>query len=387
MKRTVLDDDHRDFAESFGRFLDAEVVPHDEEWQQAGRVPREVLSRLGALGYLGLGVPEQYGGAGNDDFRFNAVLNEQATLRGLNSFSLCYTMQNDVALPYFVELCNEEQAQRWLPGIAAGDLVLGIAMSEPGTGSDLGGLRTRATREGDVYRVNGAKTFITNGLNADLIITAVRTGETGTHRDISLVVVENGTQGYGRGRKLDKLGLRAQDTVELFFDDARVPVDNLLGKEGEGFSYLTSNLPAERLSIAIGNVSSARGALERTLTYVKGREAFGRAVGTFQNSRFVLATCKTEVEVTQAFVDACLAAHVEGELTADEAAMAKLYASEMLGRVVDACLQLHGGYGFTHDYPIARDYADARIARIYGGTSEIMREIIGRGLGLGEKRA
>ncbi|MCW2714687.1 MAG: Butyryl-CoA dehydrogenase [Frankiales bacterium] len=386
MRRTVLDDDHRAFADGFGRFLDAEVVGRYDAWQEAGRVPREVFDRLGELGYLGMAVPDEHGGGGSDDFRFNAVLNEQACLRGLNAFSLSFTMQNDVALPYFLDLCTDEQRARWLPAIASGRLVLGIAMSEPGAGSDLAGVRTRARRSDDGYRVSGQKTFITNGLNADLIITVVRTGESGTHADLSLLVVENGIAGYERGRKLDKLGMLAQDTCELFFDEALVPAENLLGKLGQGFRYLTTNLAQERLSIAIGNVASARGALERTLTYVKDREAFGRPVGTFQNSRFALASCKTEVEVTQAFVDACLRAHVDGELSPEDAAMAKLWASESLGRVVDTCLQLHGGYGYTHDYAIARDYADARVARIYGGSSEIMREIVGRSLGLGEKR-
>ncbi|QNG38570.1 acyl-CoA dehydrogenase [Geodermatophilaceae bacterium NBWT11] len=387
MRRTVLDADHRDLATSFGRWLDAEVVDQYDAWGAAGRVPRPVFDRLGELGFLGLAVPEELGGGGTEDFRFNAVLNEESSRRGLNAFSLSFTMQNDVALPYLLELCTEEQRARWLPGVASGALVLGIAMSEPRAGSDLAGVGTRATRDGDVYRVSGSKTFITNGLNADLVITVVRTGTAGTHGDLSLLVVENGVEGYTRGRTLDKMGMKAQDTCELFFDEAVVPVANRLGEEGQGFRYLTRNLAQERLSIAIGNVASARGVVDRTLAYVTQREAFGQAVGTFQNSRFSLADCSTEVAVTQAFVDQCLAAHVAGELSPQDAAMAKLWASESLGRVVDACLQLHGGYGYVHDFPIARDYADARIARIYGGTSEIMREIIGRGLGLGEKRS
>lgn len=346
-----------------------------------------MFDRLGELGFLGLAVPEARGGRGTEDFRFNAVLNEESSRRGLNAFSLSFTMQNDVALPYLLDLCTEAQRARWLPGVASGALVLGIAMSEPRAGSDLAGVGTRATRDGDAYRVSGSKTFITNGLNADLVITVVRTGTAGTHGDLSLLVVENGAEGYTRGRTLHKVGMKAQDTCELFFDDAVVPVANRLGEEGQGFRYLTRNLAQERLSIAIGNVASARGVVDRTLAYVTQREAFGQAVGTFQNSRFSLADCATEVEVTQAFVDGCLAAHVRSELWPQDAAMVKLWASESLGRVVDACLQLHGGYGYVHDFPIARDYADARIARIYGGTSEIMREIIGRGLGLGEKRS
>ncbi len=387
MKRAVYTADHQDLAESFGRFLDAEVVPNYDTWEQEGRVPREVLRRLGSLGFYGLQVPEAHGGAGTDDFRFNSVLNEEATVRGLNAFALCVTMQNDVALPYVLELCDAEQQERWLPGIASGDLVLGIAMTEPGTGSDLAGIKARARRDGDDYVIDGAKTFITSGLNADLIITAVRTGDAGTYADISLVMVEtNETPGFSRGRNLEKLGQHAQDTAELFFDGARVPVANRIGAEGEGFRHMTHNLPQERLSIAIGAVGAAQGAIDRTLEYVKERTAFGQPVGTFQNSRFVMAQCATDLAVTRAFIDQCLAAHVEGELTAVEAAQAKYWASEMLGRVTDACLQLHGGYGYMQEYAICRDYADARILRIYGGTTEIMKEIIGRDMGLADPK-
>jgi len=259
-------------------------------------------------------------------------------------------------------------------------------MSEPRAGSDLQGVTTRAERRDGGYVLNGSKTFITNGLNADLIITVVRTGRQGDHSDISLVAVEGDTPGFTRGRALEKLGQHAQDTAELFFDDAVVPAENLLGEEGRGFRYLTQHLAQERMSIAVGAVAAARGALERTLGYVLDRRAFGRPVGTFQNSRFKLAECRTEVEVAQAFVDRCLELHVAGELTADEAAMAKYWSSEAQGRVIDACLQLHGGYGYMLEYPIARDYADARISRIYGGTTEIMKEIIGRAMGLGDPK-
>ena len=384
MKRDIFTAEHDDLRESFGRFLDAEVMPSYQDWERDGRIPREMLRRVGELGFLGFSVPEAFGGAGIDDFRFNAVINEEAARRGLSAFALAVTMQNDVALPYFTELCNDEQQARWLPGIASGELVLGIAMSEPGTGSDLQGIQTRAVRDGDNYRVNGAKTFITNGLNAELIITAVRTGTTGGPSDISLVIVEAGTPGFERGRNLEKLGQHAQDTAELFFNDARIPAENLIGAEGEGFRHLTHNLAQERLSIAVGAVAAARGALERTLQYSLDRKAFGRPIGTFQNSRFELAKAKTEVEVAQAFVDRCLQAAADGVLTADEAAMAKYWCSEAQGRVIDACVQLHGGYGYMLEYQIARDYADARISRIYGGTTEIMKEVIGRAMGLGE---
>jgi alkylation response protein AidB-like acyl-CoA dehydrogenase len=312
------------------------------------------------------------------------VINEEAARRGLAAFALAVTMQNDVALPYYIELCDREQQERWLPGIVGGELILAIAMSEPGTGSDLQAITTRAARDGDDYVINGAKTFITNGLNAELVITAVRTGSSGTHRDISLVIVEADTPGFTRGRNLQKLGQHAQDTAELFFEDARVPVANLIGGEGDGFRHMTRNLAQERLSIAVGAVAAARGALDRTLQYVGERTAFGRPVGTFQNSRFELARAATEVEVAQAFVDRCLEAAVAGTLTPEHAAMAKYWCSEAQGRVIDTCLQLHGGYGYMLEYPIARDYADARISRIYGGTSEIMREVIGRSLGLAD---
>jgi acyl-CoA dehydrogenase len=386
VKRELFDDEHDTLRESFGRYLDAEVVPAYEAWERAGRIPREALRRLGELGFLGLAVDERHGGPGVEDFRFNAVLGEEAARRGLAAFALAFTMQNDVALPYLLELCTEEQRERWLPGIVSGELVLGIAMSEPQTGSDLAGVRTRAERRDGGYELTGSKTFITNGLNADLVITVARTGRTARHADISLLVVENETPGYTRGRNLQKLGQHAQDTAELFFDRAQVPAENLLGEEGRGFGYLTRGLVPERLSIAIGAVAAARGALERTLDYVRERTAFGRPVGTFQNSRFRLAECQTEVEVAQAFVDRAIAAHVAGELTPEEAAMAKYWCTEAQGRVIDACLQLHGGYGYMLEYPIARDYADARVSRIYGGTNEIMREVIGRGLGLGEPR-
>jgi alkylation response protein AidB-like acyl-CoA dehydrogenase len=385
MRRPIFNPEHDDLRESFGRYLDTEVVPAYEGWERAGRIPREALRRVGELGFLGFDVPEAFGGPGVADFRFNAVINEEAARRGLAAFALAVTMQNDVALPYFTELCDEQQRARWLPGIVAGELILGIAMSEPGTGSDLQGIQTSAVRDGEHYIVNGSKTFITNGLNSELVVTAVRTGRSGRHSDMSLLVVEADTPGFARGRNLEKLGQHAQDTAELFFADARVPVANLIGAEGEGFRHLTHNLAQERLSIAIGAVAAARGALERTLRYALERKAFGRSIGSFQNSRFELAKARTEVEVAQAFVDRCLLAAAEGTLTADEAAMAKYWCSEAQGRVIDACLQLHGGYGYMLEYQIARDYADARISRIYGGTSEIMKEVIGRAMGLGEK--
>jgi alkylation response protein AidB-like acyl-CoA dehydrogenase len=384
MRREIFGPEHEDLRASWSRVLEAEVVPRYGVWERERRIPREMLRRVGQLGFLGLAVPEEYGGPGIDDFRFNAVINEECCRRGLSAFALAVTMQNDVALPYLLDLCSAEQRARWLPGIVSGEKILGLAMSEPQTGSDLQSIETRARHVDNQFVLSGAKTFITNGLNADLIITVVRTGRRG---ELSLVMVEGGQAGFQRGRNLEKLGQHAQDTAELFFDDSRTPVENLIGEEGAAFHHLTRGLAQERLSIAIGAIASARGTLERTLAYVIERRAFGRPIGTFQNSRFVLAQCRTEVEVAQAFVDRCVAAHVIGRLTDDAAAMAKLAASEAQGRVVDACLQLHGGYGYMLEYPVTRDYADARVSRIYGGTSEIMKEVIGRAMGLAEPRA
>jgi alkylation response protein AidB-like acyl-CoA dehydrogenase len=385
LAREVFQAEHQELRESFGRFLDAEIVPHHLEWEAQGCIPREVLRRTGELGFLGPQVPERFGGAGVEDFRFNAVLNEEAARRGLMGYSLAITLQNDITLPYFMELTTEEQRERWLPGIARGELITGIAMTEPGTGSDLAAITTRATRgEDGGFRVSGAKTFITNGINADLLVTAVRTGTTGTHRDISLLILERGMEGFSRGRNLEKLGQHSQDTAELFFDETPVPAVNLVGEEGAGFRDMSRNLPQERLTIAIGAVAAARGALERTLEYVGERRAFGRPIGTFQASRFRMAELRTEVEVAEAFVDRCLAAHVAGRLGPDEAAMAKLWATEMVGRVTDGCVQLHGGYGYMTEYAVARAWADVRVLRIYGGTNEIMKEVIGRAMGLGE---
>jgi alkylation response protein AidB-like acyl-CoA dehydrogenase len=386
MRRSGFEPEHEDLRESVGRFLDREIVPVYPRWEREGRIDRDAFRRAAAHGFVGMAIEEQHGGAGVDDFRFNAVVNEEAQRRGLTAYAVALTISNDVTLPYLLELTTAEQQARWLPGIAAGETVTAIAMTEPGAGSDLSAIRTTARRDGEEYVVDGAKTFITNGLNGDLILVAARTGSSGTHRDISILVVERDAVGFTRGPRMEKLGQHAQDTAELFFQDVRVPAANLLGEEGSGFLHMSRNLAQERLSIALGAVAAADGALTRTLDYVLGRHAFGRPIGTFQNSRFRLAECRTEVEVAQAFVDRCLAAHVDGVLAPAEASMAKLWATEMLGRVTDACLQLHGGYGYMTEYPIARAYADARIGRIYGGTSEIMKELIGRSMGLADPR-
>jgi alkylation response protein AidB-like acyl-CoA dehydrogenase len=382
VQRTLFDDEHDLFRDSVRRFIAAEVAPHHEDWERAGLADRSLFTAAGAHGFLGMAVDETFGGGGVDDFRYNLVIAEEIQRAGVNAAGLGWTLHNDICLPYFLSLCDDEQKARWLPGIVSGELVTAIAMTEPGIGSDLASMTTTARRDGDDYLVSGSKTFITNGINADLVITAVKTDPTQRHRGMSLVVIERGMEGFERGRNLDKIGLHAQDTAELFFTDVRVPVANRLGEEGEGFRYLVTNLPQERLSIAATGVAAARAAFDETLTYVKDRKAFGQAVGAFQNSRFRMAEMATEIEIGQSFIDRCVVALNAGELTAEEASMAKWWCTELQGRVADICVQLHGGYGYMTEYPVARAFADARITRIYGGTTEIMKEIIGRSLGL-----
>ena len=382
MERTIFEDEHEALRASFRAWLDKEVVPNHLEWEAAGIVPHDLFAAAGSHGFLGMAIPEEFGGGGVDDFRYNLVIDEEIQAAGVAGAGLGMSLHNDICLPYFLAYCTDEQRARWLPGIASGELVTAVAMTEPGIGSDLASMSTTAIRDGDHYVVNGSKTFITNGINADLVITAVKTDPTQKHRGISLLILERGMDGFERGRNLEKLGLHSQDTAELFFTDVSVPVDNLLGTEGNGFIQLVHNLPQERLSIAVAGVAAAKAALGWTLEYVKERTAFGQAVGSFQNSRFVLAELATEVEVAQVFVDRCVVALNDGVLTAEEAAMAKWWCTELQKRAVDRCLQLHGGYGYMLEYPIARAYADARITTIYGGTTEIMKEIIGRSLGL-----
>jgi alkylation response protein AidB-like acyl-CoA dehydrogenase len=383
MRRTLYDDDHHAFRASVRTFVDKEIVPHVDAWSAAGIVPRELFTAAGRQGFLGMEVPERYGGGGVRDFRFHAVLDEELLRTDDAGAGLGLSLHNDICLPYFLSYCTEEQQQRWLPGIVSGELITAIGMTEPGIGSDLASMSTTAIRDGDHYVVNGAKTFITNGINADLVILAVKTDPAQKHTGMSLLILESGTPGFTRGRNLDKLGQHAQDTAELFFSDVRVPVGNLLGpEEGQGFRQLVANLPQERLSIAVAAVASMRSALELTLAYVTERRAFGKPVGSFQNSRFVLAEVATEVDVAQHYVDDCVRALNDGELTAVDAAKAKWWTTELQGRVLDRCLQLHGGYGYMNEYPIARAFADARVTRIYGGTTEIMKEIVGKDLGL-----
>jgi long-chain-acyl-CoA dehydrogenase len=388
MRRTLFDDVHEDFRASFRTFLEREVVGDEGrygEWERAGIVPREIFALAGRGGFLGMAVPERHGGAGVEDFRFNLVIGEETQRMGVGGFGLGITLHNDICLPYFLTYCSEEQRERWLGGIASGELITAIAMTEPGIGSDLAAMSTRAILDGGHYVVDGAKTFITNGINADLVVTAVKTrvgGNRRDHRGISLLVLERGMEGFERGRNLEKLGQHSQDTAELSFSEVRVPAENLLGEEGEGFRYLVSNLPQERLSIAASAVAAAEAALGWTLEYVRERQAFGQPIGSFQSSRFTLAELRTETDIARAYIDRCAEALDAGELTAEDAAMAKWWCTELQGRVVDRCVQLFGGYGYMLEYPIARAYADARVTRIYGGANEIMKEIIGRSMGL-----
>ncbi|GAB3113767.1 acyl-CoA dehydrogenase family protein [Janibacter alkaliphilus] len=378
---TLYEQEHEDFRATVRGWVERHVVPNAERWEESGLVDRELFTAAAQDGVLGFSIDEQYGGGGVDDFRFNAVMNEELGRGAVSSGTGGIALSNDIVFPYFTGLTTDEQKQRWLPGIASGELITAIAMTEPGTGSDLSGIATRAVRDGDDYIVNGAKTFISNGQNADLVATAVRTGDD-PHKGISLLVIERGMEGFERGRNLEKIGLHAQDTSELSFTDVRVPAANLLGEEGSGFLGLMRNLPQERLAIALGSLAAAEGTFARTLEYAKERTAFGRPIGTFQSSRHALAEMKTELDVTRAYVDECLRKHVAGELSAEDAAAAKWWCTELQVRLVSRCLQLHGGYGYMREYRVARDYEDCRIATIYGGATEIMKEIVGRGMGL-----
>jgi alkylation response protein AidB-like acyl-CoA dehydrogenase len=384
MDRKHYDDDHLAFGEAFRAFVDKSIVPNFADYERDGITPREVFAEAGRSGFLGMAVPEQYGGGGVDDFRFNQILAEQVADAGISGTGLGLTLHNDICLPYFLAYTTDEQKQRWLPGIASGELITAVAMTEPGAGSDLAGMRTRAVKDGDSYVLNGSKTFITNGINADLVITAVQTGADPDDRrgGISLLVLERGMPGFERGRNLDKLGLHSQDTAELSFTDVRVPAANLLGDEGAGFGYLAAKLPQERTSIAVSAVADADAAFRETLQYVQDRKAFTKPVSSFQNTKFVLADLATEIDVAQAYVDRCVDRLNSGDLSAADASKAKYYCSELQGRAVDRCLQLFGGYGYMSEYPISRRYADARITRIYGGTSEIMKSVISKSLGI-----
>lgn len=375
MPQSLYKEEHEIFRSAVRTFVDREVAPYHAQWEKDGQVSRDVWRKAGEAGFLLTGIPSEYGGAGAD-FLYSAIMIEEMARRAFSGPG--FRLHSDIVAPYILHYGTEEQKRTWLPRMASGEAITAIAMTEPGTGSDLQGIRTTAIRDGDTFVVNGQKTFITNGQMADLIIVACKTDPSEGAKGVSLVLIEADRPGFKRGRKLEKIGLKAQDTSELFFDDVRVPAENLLGAEGKGFSYLMQELPQERLLVAITAVAVCEAALEWTIDYTRERQAFGRSVADFQNTRFKLAEMKTEVTVGRTFLDHCLALHLEGVLDVPTAAMAKLWLTELQGRIVDQCVQLHGGYGFMWEYPIARAYADARVTRIFAGTSEIMKELIAR---------
>ena len=380
MKRCVFEAEHEQLRETTKQYIERELVPNAEKWERERIVDRSAFVTAGKYGLIGFNMPEEYGGGGSDDFRFNAVIDEEIARYGGPAPSL--SLQNDVVGPYFIRLCTEEQKRRWLPGIASGETIVAIAMTEPGAGSDLAGIRTSAVRDGDEWIVNGAKTFISSGINSDLVIVVARTDPEAGHKGFTLLVVERDMPGFTRGRKLDKMGLHAQDTSELNFENVRVPSTNVLGEQGRGFYHLMHNLPSERLSIAISAIAGARETWRQTLQYAKDRKAFGKPIGSFQHNRFLLAEMDTELDVSERYIDRCLQAVVDDELTAVEAAKAKWWCTETAKKVIDGCVQLHGGYGYMMEYRVARDYVDSRVQTIFGGTTEIMKDIIGRDLGL-----
>jgi long-chain-acyl-CoA dehydrogenase len=372
--------EHEDFRKTARTFYEREVLPHHDQWERDGIVPRELWLRAGEAGLLCFDVPEEYGGPGVEDFRYNVILSEEQTRAGVSGPG--FSVHTDIIVPYLTSLGTDEQKQRWLPGTVSGEIITAIAMTEPGAGSDLQGVRTTAVDRGDHYLLNGSKTFISNGINADLVIVVARTDPEAGHKGISLLVVERGMEGFERGRNLDKIGLHAQDTAELSFTDVAVPKENLLGEEGQGFIYLMMNLPQERLIIAAQAVAACEAIVEMCLDYAKTREAFGKPIGKFQHNRFLIAEMATETRVARAFLNECLEKHLAGTLTAVDASMAKWHATELQNKLVNQGVQLHGGYGYMMEFPIAKAYLDSRISTIYGGTTEIQKEIIGRSLGL-----
>ncbi|UPT22091.1 acyl-CoA dehydrogenase [Thermobifida alba] len=382
MERSVFTEDHELYRESVRQFVAREVVPHRARWEEAGIVDRSLFEAAGEAGFLGIAAPERYGGGGTPDFRYNAILSECLAEADVLAVGLGLSLQADIALPYLLDHCTPEQAERWLPDVVAGRRILALAMTEPGAGSDVAAITTTAVRDGDHYVVNGAKTFITNALSADLVITAVKTDPAAGRKGISLLVIEADTPGFSRGAKLPKVGQHAADTAELFFDDVRVPAANLLGEEGRGFYMIMGHLTQERIAVAVQATAQARRAYELTLEYARQRQAFGQPIGRFQHNRFVLAEMKTETDIAQAYLDRLLLAHAEGTLDAVDAAQAKWWTTELCQRIVDRGVQLHGGYGYMLESPIARAWADSRIQTIYAGTTEVMKEIIGRSLGL-----
>jgi acyl-CoA dehydrogenase len=378
--RPILEAEHESFRSTVRSFIEKEITPFHDQWEKDGVVPRELWAKAGAQGLLCFDVAEEYGGPGVADFRYNMVMAEELTRAGVNGPG--FLVHTDIIVPYLSSLGTEEQKQRWLPGCVSGETITAIAMTEPGAGSDLQGIRTTAVDKGDHYVLNGSKTFISNGILADLVIVVARTDAEAGHKGISLLVVERGMDGFERGRNLEKMGLKAQDTAELFFDNVVVPKENLLGEEGSGFISLMMNLPQERLSIAMIAAAACESLLDMCLDYAKEREAFGRPIGKFQHNRFLVAEMATEARIARVFVDDCVRLHNEGKLDMSLAAMAKWWTTELQTKLVDRAVQLHGGYGYMMEYPVARAYVDSRIQTIYGGTTEIQKEIIGRSLGL-----
>ncbi|WP_433472267.1 acyl-CoA dehydrogenase family protein [Spirillospora sp. CA-142024] len=380
MRRTIFTAEHDLFRETARAYFERECAPHADEWERAGQVEREAWTAAGKAGLIGWEFPEEYGGQGVRDFRYNAIMAEEMAATG--SVGIGLGLQNDVIPPYLMNLTTDEQKARWLPGVVRGETICALALSEPGAGSDLKSIRTTARRDGDEWVVDGSKTFITNGILADLVVVACKTDPEAGHRGISLIVVERGADGFERGRKLDKVGMKAQDTAELFFRGVRVPAENLIGQEGRGFYHMMGNLPTERLAIAVSSLAAAERAFTIALEYAGERTAFGQPIGSFQATRFALADARAKLDAARVYVDGCTMALVEGHLTAEDAAAAKYWTSETAWAVIDRCMQLFGGYGYVNEYEIARIWRDNRVQRVFGGTSEIMQEIVGRSLGL-----
>ncbi len=375
--RSIFSDEHNQFRDAARRFFEREIAPHHAQWEKDGIVPREAWLKAGAAGFLCATMPEEYGGSGADRLYSTILMEEQGYI---GASGPGFSLHSDIVAPYILNYGTEEQKQKWLPKMASGEVIGAIAMTEPGTGSDLQGVKTTAIRDGNEFVINGQKTFITNGQNADLVIVVTKTNPKEGAKGMSLFLVEAGREGFTKGRNLEKLGMHAQDTSELFFSDVRVPPENMLGGEGQGFFMLMQELAWERLQIAIMSVAGCEAALKWTVEYTRNRKAFGKSIGDFQNTRFQLAEIKTETQVARVFVDKCIELVAQNKLDVATAAMAKYWCSDLQNKVIDRCLQLHGGYGFMWEYPIARAYADARVQRIYGGTNEIMKELISRTL-------
>ncbi|MBX3536791.1 MAG: acyl-CoA dehydrogenase family protein [Chelatococcus sp.] len=377
IERTIYDSDHETFRDLVRRFFKREVAPYHAAWEEQGYVPRELWQKAGAAGLLCTSAPEEYGGLGLDR-RYAAIIFEEQARLGFSGPG--FSVHSEIAAPYIVAYGSDELKRRWLPGLISGEVIAAAGLTEPGAGSDLANIKTTAVRDGDHYIVNGQKTFISNGHNCDLVALAVKTDPTQRSKGVSMLLVEADRPGFSKGAPLHKLGNKAQDTCELFFDNVRVPVSNLLGVEGEGFTQLMQELPWERVQIAVSAIATAEGVLEETLRYVKERKAFGKQIIEFQANRFTLAELQTELQIGRVFVDRCLELVCDGKLDSKTAAMAKYWSTDFMCKLIDNCLQLHGGYGYMVEYPVARAFADARVTRIYGGTNEIMKEIIGRSL-------